>query len=403
LELLSNKDEALRRPQQRRWVSTGKPGRYRQSAGALHRTGPGHENTAKLQCFLSAVSKTHTPPPVTMSKRPHASGEGDGKSAPSPHLAAVTDGLRGAHVLVTGASGFIGRNVCHALSGCGARITAFVGRDRATDILANDIRSVNLQDCAAVEREVRRAGVNYVVHLAAKRIPGDDMQGFHASYEANLFGTLNLAGCVVGLGKLHRFVYLSSAEEYGRAPVPFQAGRREAPLTAYGLSKLAATQLLQALAVTHGLPIAVLRATVVYGPGQAPSMFVPALVRALVDARRFPMTTGEQSRDLIYVDDVVDGILRALVFPTASSDVLNLSANTPMTVRDVALLAAKVVGDGAQALLDFGAIPYRQAEVMEYWADNTAARAAIGWMPNVSLEDGLKQTVAHYRRTRGGV
>ena len=363
---------------------------------------PRHATTAKWQSSVPSLTRSRTPSFVTMTKHVHASGDGDSTSPVHPQLAAVTEGLRGARVLVTGASGFIGRNVCRSLSACGASVTAFVGHEPAAGILADEVLPVDLRDRPAVERAVRHAGVNYVVHLAAKRIANDTVAGFHASYESNLFGTLNVAGSFLGFGDLHRFVYLSSAEEYGRAPTPFDTGRREAPLTAYGLSKLAATQLLQALAVTGGLPVAVLRATVVYGPGQGPSMFVPALVRALVAGERFPMTAGEQTRDLIYVDDVVGGILRALVSPTELGEVLSLSANAPVAVRDVALLTAKIVGGGAEALLEFGALPYRHAEVMQYWADNASACAALGWTPAVSLEEGLKQTVAHYRRTRGG-
>ncbi len=300
-------------------------------------------------------------------------------------------------MLVTGASGFIGRHLCRTLQNRGAHVIAIVHGKTSRELVVAEEYHADLQDREAIRAFVRSATPDHVVHLAAVNVRGTALADYRLSYRANLIATLDLAEAVIDTGPCQRFVYLSSAEEYGCAPVPFNFAVREAPLTAYGLSKLAATQLLQAIATTHGLPIAVLRATVVYGPGQQGSMFVPALVRALVGGVRFPMTAGDQKRDLVYVDDVVDGILRALVMTARHDEALHLSAGTPVTIRDVALLTARLAGGNAESLLEFGAVPYRPGEAMEYWAGNSDTQVALGWSPSVTLEDGLSRTIAHYR------
>ena len=299
-------------------------------------------------------------------------------------------------VLVTGASGFIGAHLCRALLSRGVSVVAVVHGTRPVVLPGAELHDVDLRDAAKVSELVRQAVPTHVVHLAASKF-GGALADLGPSYEANLLSTLNLAEAVIDTHRCRRFVFMGSAEEYGRAPVPFNAGDREAPTTAYGLSKLAATQLLQALAVNYEFPLIVLRATVVYGPGQQSGMFVPELVRSLLAGERFPMTAGHQTRDFVYVSDVVDGIIRALLVTSRLNGALHLSAGTPIAIRDVALLAARIIGEAAEALIDFGTVPLREGEALEYWADNSKTFAMLGWSPLVTLEEGLHRTIAYHR------
>lgn len=307
------------------------------------------------------------------------------------------DELAGARVLVTGASGFIGTRLCHALQERGAKVIAFVLGEPSRNPPNGEVHTIDMRDAIAVRGAILRVAPTYVVHLAALKLTGAQPQDFRASYEANLFATLDLAKAIIECGGCRRFAYLSSAEEYGRGPVPFDLAAREAPLTAYGLSKLAATQLLQALAATEDLPIAVLRATVVYGPGQRSNMFVPSLIRSLLVKKRFPMTDGNQMRDLVYVDDVIDGILRALVMSGRHDEAMHISSGAAVSIRDVALLTARLIGENAEVLIEFGALRHRPGEAIEYWASNEETHTVLGWSPLVSLEDGLQRTIEHLR------
>jgi UDP-glucose 4-epimerase len=126
-------------------------------------------------------------------------------------------------------------------------------------------------------------------------------------------------------------------------------------------------------------------------------------VRALLAGESFPMTAGTQTRDFVYVDDVVDGIVRALTMTERHDSALHLSAGQGVAIRDVARLAAAAVGPGAYGLLQLDAVPYREGEAMAYWADNTESRIRLGWTPRVSLEEGLRRTVAYFRGDTGGV
>jgi UDP-glucose 4-epimerase len=306
--------------------------------------------------------------------------------------------LGGARVVVTGASGFIGLHLCRALRSAGARVVS-VGRKAVDETLVDEAHVVDLTDRAHVARAARAAPADFVVHLASVKNSGVAVADYREQYETNLFVALNV---VEGYGNgCRRFVHVSSCEEYGDVPAPFDVSRREEPISAYGVSKLAVTQLMQALARGRGFPAAVLRSTIVYGPGQRTGMFLPALICALLAGDRFPMTRGEQTRDYVYVDDVVDAVLRSLVEPDLTSEALHVSSGTPIRIRDLAERVARLVGGNAESLLDFGERNYRTGEAMSYWADSTRTRALLGWAPQVSLEEGLRRTVAYYRDLRG--
>lgn len=299
--------------------------------------------------------------------------------------------LRDARVVVTGASGFIGRHLCRALRLAGAHVVS-VGREIAEDTVVDDAYVVDLTNRARLAHAPR---ADFVVHLASVKNSGVEVGDYRTGYAMNLLSALNVAEACGQ--NCRRFVYMGSCEEYGDAQAPFDVSRRETPISAYGVSKLAITHLLQALARGHGFPAVVLRPTLVYGPGQGTSMFLPSLICTLLAGERFPMTGGEQTRDYVYVDDVVDAVLRSLVESDLPSEALHVSSGAPIRIRHVAELVARLIGRDAEGLLDVGALDYRTGEAMSYWAHNERARALLGWVPQVSLEEGLSRTVEYYR------
>jgi nucleoside-diphosphate-sugar epimerase len=151
------------------------------------------------------------------------------------------------------------------------------------------------------------------------------------------------------------------------------------------------TRLLETMARVDGLKATVLRPSVAYGPGQAPDMLVSALVAALVAGQEMPMTAGEQTRDFVYVDDVVDALVRAAGTDAAVGRIINVGSGVPVRIRDVAQLAEDLTG--AQGLVKLGALPYRPGEQMDYSLDVSLARELLGWTPSTSMKDGLRRTI----------
>lgn len=308
--------------------------------------------------------------------------------------------LQGKRVLVTGAGGFVGSRLCQVLYAQGALVVGFVRSLREQERHLADQHVVDISDRVRVRGLVQLVQPELVVHLAAAKNRSLALAEYRVGYEANLLGTLNLIEACQELTTLARFVFLGSCEEYGGQAVPFDESSRESPVSAYAVTKLAVTQFLQTLARANGFPAVILRPSIVYGPGQSTDMFLPALIRALVSGGRFGMSWGGQTRDFLYIDDLVSAVVKALDAPNVPNvhgQVINVSSALPIRIDDLARKTARLIGLEAESLLDFGAQGYRPGEAMNYWAKNSLAGTLLDWVPLVSLEDGLRQTIDYFR------
>jgi nucleoside-diphosphate-sugar epimerase len=147
---------------------------------------------------------------------------------------------------------------------------------------------------------------------------------------------------------------------------------------------------------TFGLPIIVARLFTVYGPSQEGSMFIPSAIRDLVKSRAFSMSPGEQVRDFTYVDDVVEAYLRLAHCADARGEVVNVGSGIPHTLKEVVSIIRMLVG--GETAVEAGALPYRKGEGHEIFCDTRTLRRLTGWSPQVSLEEGLRLTVAWYKK-----
>ena len=295
-------------------------------------------------------------------------------------------------VLVTGAGGFIGKHICKALFKEDATVVGMVRSEIDSKYLSEQY-VVDITNEIVVRQIINEVKPEYVVHLASNKNRGDNPRVYSEAYRNNLIGSLNIINACQNNPMLVMFVALGSTDEYGKLRVPFRETEKEAPINAYGASKLAVTELLRTLGRTTGFPSLILRPSIVYGPGQDSSMFLPAFIRTLVQGQPFDMSLGEQTRDFIYVDDLVKAIIQGLRVPSLTGDVVNISSATPIRIDAVARTSARMLGNNAEDLIKLGAKDYRSGDIMKYWADNTLANDLIGWSPTVSFEEGLKLTI----------
>lgn len=295
---------------------------------------------------------------------------------------------RGARVLVTGGAGFIGSRLCAALREAGAKVCALDNR------AAPGVLRCDLEDERALGAALRRARPEIVFHLAALTDRDTAPALLERMLQVNLRGARNLLEALRQRG-CRSVVFSGTAEEYGRGPAPYREAQPEDPVSPYSFSKACATQLAVFYHRVHGVPVSVLRPTLAYGPGQPPTMFLPALLKALLAGRPFPMTPGGQTRDFVYVDDLVEAYLRAGLARDAAGEVINIGSGRPVKIKDLARLAARLLG--GTNLLGLGAKAYRPAEIMSYCASAAKAKKLLGWRPRTGLAAGLALTAESYK------
>jgi nucleoside-diphosphate-sugar epimerase len=304
--------------------------------------------------------------------------------------------------LVTGGAGFIGSNVVTELIHRGHRVRVLDNfstgrrenlaqvRDRI-DLIEGDLR-----DPAAVRRAV--TDVRYVLHLGALPSVPLSMEDPLSTNAVNVTGTLNLLQAAEEAG-VERLVFSSSCAVYGDSPVlPKTESMIPAPKSPYAASKLAGEHYCQAFSEAFGLETVSLRYFNVFGPRQDPTSqyaaVIPNFVTALLRGERPTIFgDGKQSRDFVYVANVVEANLLAAEAPAAAGRVLNIAAGRRYTLLDLVDVLNDLLGTDIAPVHG----PPRPGDVRHSVADITAAREVLGYEPQVSFREGLERTVAWYR------
>lgn len=237
-------------------------------------------------------------------------------------------------MLVTGTTGFIGQRLVRRLVEAGAHVCAGVAPDERPERVAGlpvpaRRLTFDLRDAGAVRAAVVEAAPQVVVHLAAVGVTDPSVDPALA-LAVNAGGTLYLLEALQGRD-IQRVVLVGTCYEYGAR----ETAEGLDPFNAYAASKVAAWAFGRMYWRAHGLPVVTARPFQVYGPGQPGHTLVPAAIRAALTGADFPMTPGEQERDFVYVDDVLEGMLAAMTTPGIDGASLDLGTGQGHTVRQV--------------------------------------------------------------------
>ncbi len=300
--------------------------------------------------------------------------------------------LSGKRVAVTGAGGFIGLHLLRGLHAAGAQIIAILvsGKSaRGIEELPFPVELITVHDVDGLGRVVRQAGADYVVHLSAYISTERSWNTLEATIRWNLLSTISvLMACAET--KVRRVVLMGSTEEYGQNPSPFVTSMAMDPPSPYAASKAAATCYARMFHSSFNLETVVLRPSVVYGPGQSLRMLIPMVMQALAHDQSIDVTEGMQTRDFVYVDDVVDAIVVALAKDEVGADLWNIGSGEVVTVRDCLERIERITGKAD--LIQYGKRPYKELEIFHYHPEVNEAYDALKWRPTVMLDEGLTRT-----------
>jgi nucleoside-diphosphate-sugar epimerase len=308
-----------------------------------------------------------------------------------------------ARYLVTGGAGFIGSHIAEALVKRGdevrvldnlstGRMENLAGIAGRFEFVKGDIR--DLETC-------RRAaeGVAAVFHEAALASVARSVEDPLLANAVNVTGTLNLLVAAHAAGA-RSFVLASSSAVYGDDPaLPKVEGGEGRPVSPYGAGKLIGEKYAQTFHVLHGMNTVSLRYFNVFGPRQDPaseySAVIPLFVTKVLRGERPTIFgDGEQSRDFIHVDDVVRANLLAAGSEAAAGESFNVACGVGTTVNG--LLAA--VNEALGAAVEPRYAPPRPGDILHSTADIAKARRLIGFTPGLSFRDGLRATIAWYKK-----
>ena len=320
-------------------------------------------------------------------------------------------------ILVTGGAGFIGSHLSERLLTLGHDLTIVdnfndfyppaVKRSTISEVKATARRhgsiirvcEGDIRDRGFLETLCREAVPEAVIHLAAMAGVRPSIEQPRLYAEVNLDGTLNLLEAVRTAG-VRRFLFASSSSVYGNNPtVPFaESDPVDNPISPYAATKKGGELLCHTWHHLYGISVACLRFFTVYGPRQRPDLAIHKFARIISSGGILPLYgDGSTSRDYTYIDDIVDGVVRALHWTGGEHPVygiFNLGGSRPVELRRLVELLERELGVPAQRTQ----LPMQPGDVERTYADLTRSAALLGYRPTTEIETGIARFVAWFRR-----
>lgn len=300
-----------------------------------------------------------------------------------------------ARVIMTGATGFIGAATLSQLLARGDRVTVLLrpgsSRARLAGLNGFELLTYTELNDEEIVSALRENSPDIFIHCAWRGVGGQDRnEAFQITDNLPMtLGTVELAaacGCQQWIG-------LGSQAEYGNQNCRLDEDAKLRPTTLYGKAKLAAGVAALALCEARNMAGSWLRVFSTYGPEDAPHWFLPYVIQEFLAGRSPKLTKCEQLWDYLYVDDAARAVCAAADGTTCG--VFNLGSGLSRPLKEYIEAIHTALGLSLEP--EYGAIPYRPDQVMHLEADITRLTKATGWYPKISIEEGIRNTVAFER------
>jgi len=310
-------------------------------------------------------------------------------------------------VLVTGAAGFIGSNLVERLTNLDYRV---VGLENFDDSYEPRVKWNNIQQFGSNERftliqgDVRdrdllhglfsKYAFDSVIHLAAKAGVRPSLDKPLLYEEVNVQGTVNLLE-ESRLTSVKRFVFTSSSSVYGNSTqIPFKEEQPiVTPMSPYAASKAAAELFCYTYHQLYELPVVIIRPFNIYGPRQRPEMAIPLFTRKIHAGEEIHLFgDGSSTRDHTYINDFLDGLMKALTYEGCRFDIFNLGYSRSIPLNHLVQLIEESLGKKAT----IKHLPVQPGEVPVTFADISKARTLLGYQPKIAIEQGIPLFVEWY-------
>jgi len=314
--------------------------------------------------------------------------------------------------LVTGGAGFIGSNLVDRLLSEGHEVVALDNFDPFYDDwikranLADALRhpafrlvEADIRDAEAIGRVVDEVRPDAIAHLAARAGVRPSIERPSLYTAVNVQGTVHLLEAACRLDPRPRFVFASSSSVYGDRPdAPFrETDRVDNPVSPYAATKKACELLAHTFHHLHGLPVTGLRFFTAYGPRNRPDLALMMFATRIERGLPVPMYgDGSTRRDYTFVDDIVDGVVRAIE-RCRDHHLYNLGNSEPIALLDMISLLGEALG--REPMIE--RLPEQPGDVRQTYADISRAQAELGYRPGTPFRAGLGRFVTWFRAGAG--
>ena len=196
--------------------------------------------------------------------------------------------------------------------------------------------------------------------------------------------------------KIEKFIQVGSSIEYGKLKSPQKENIKNLQKTysVYGRAKLFSTKFLLELKKKYNFPATIIRLYLVYGPKQDMNRLIPITIKNAIQNKKFDCSVGHQVRDFLYIDDLIDAIIKMLKNRYVQGEIINIGSGKIISVKKLILKICKLTKGGNP---QFGKLPLRKDEIIKLYPNLSKIKKLLKWQPKINLENGLKKTIKYFK------
>ena len=294
-------------------------------------------------------------------------------------------------ILIVGGTGFIGNELTKRCLRLKWKVTSISSK---TVRYKDKINGVKYLKCDISKKKNLVSKIkedfNYVVNLAGYVNHSDKIKTYNSHY----VGCKNLSNFFLKKN-INSFIQMGSSLEYGKLKPPHNEKMRtslKSLNSVYAKSKLLATNHLLKLYQKNKFPCTILRLYLAYGPTQDYNRFIPIIIKSCLKNEKFSCSNGKQTRDFLYVSDLIDLIIKSIKNKNAKGQIINAGSGNKFKLKNIIQRIIKITNGGVAL---YGRIKLRKDEDINYYPSIAKAKFLLNWYPKVNFQKGLKKTIRY--------
>jgi len=295
-------------------------------------------------------------------------------------------------ILISGGTGFIGYHLAKRCLKLKWSVTSLSTKKPKKLRKLKQVRYIicDISNKKELKKKIKPS-YDYVVNLAGYVDHSHKKKTMKSHYN----GCKNLSSIFLS-SKIKKFIQVGSSVEYGKTKSPQFENKKNKQKTfsVYGNAKILSTKYLLNLKKKLNFPAIIIRLYLVYGPNQDKNRVIPITISNAIKNKKFNCSDGLQFRDFIYVEDVINAIIKILKVRKLSGEIINIGSGNPIMIKSIIKNICNLVGSGEPL---FGKISLRKDEIMELYPNISKATKLLRWKPKIKLISGLKKTIHYYK------